>query len=147
MESFSIDKLANAGTPFTIAGKVWLATQLTLRDQGKLQAIIKKLQPKPMDVALQASRGLPAEAVAAIVKDARKDQLFWPSAITSQDGLAVLFNNEEGQKELLKASLGRAQQCTDADIEEIMDQMTFVDFMRLAAIAISGEDPDNDPKA
>jgi hypothetical protein len=147
MESFTIDKLANSGTPMQINGKDWLVTQLTLRDQGSLQAVIRKVQPKPMEHALTVIKGLPAEVVSQILRDARKDMMFWPSPITSQEGLAILFNHEEGQKAVIKAALGRAQVCTDDDVEEIAGQMTYVDFMRLAAIAISGEDPEDDPKA
>lgn len=147
MESFTIDKLANSGTPMRINGKDWLVTQLTLRDQGQLQAVIRKLQPKPMDQALAAIKGLPADVSSQILRDARKDMMFWPSPITSQEGLTILFNHEEGQRAVIKAALGRAQECTDADVEVLTGEMTYVEFMRLAAIAISGEDPEDDPKA
>lgn len=147
MESFPIDKLVNAGVPLTIAGKEYLVTQFTLRDQGRLQAVIRKLEPNPLDVATKAMRGLASDVAAQVIKDARKDAMFWPSPITSDTGLAILFNHEEGQKEVLKAALSRAQECTDADIEAIMDRLTYMDFMKLAAVALSGEIPEQDPKA
>ena len=147
MESFTIDRLANSGVPFRINGKEWFVTQLTLRDQGKLQAVIKSLQPNPLDAAIKATRGLTPDLASQILRDARKEALFWPSAITSEEGLSILFNDERGQKAILKAALGRAQECSDEDIESMIDVMSFADFMRLAAIAISGKDPENDPKA
>jgi hypothetical protein len=73
--------------------------------------------------------------------------MFWPSPITSQEGLNVILSNEEGQKALIKASLGKKTTLSEADIEALMDVVTYPLFMRIAAIAISGEDPETDPKA
>lgn len=147
MDSFPIDRLANSGVPVDIGGKTWYVAQLTLRDQGKLQAVIRKIQPTPLSVATSAAKGLGPDIAGQLLKDARKDMLFWPSPITSQEGLAILFNNEEGQKELIKAAFGKRQPITDEDIDALLDSMTYVQFMRIAAIAISGEDPETDPKA
>jgi hypothetical protein len=90
--------------------------------------------------------GLPPETITELVRDARKAAQFWPSPITSQEGLNILLGNEEGQKELIKSSLGKKQSLTDTDIDALMDVMTYPMFMRLAAIAISGDDPETAPK-
>lgn len=149
MEVFHIDKMSNSGIPLDIDGTTYYACQITLRDQGRLQSVIRKIQPPPPkeeDVKKNLA-GLPPETITELVKDARRAANFWPSPITSQEGLNVILGNEEGQKELIKASLGKKVHLTDADIESLMDKMTFPMFMRLAAIAISGEDPETDPKA
>lgn len=146
---FHIDKLTNSGVPLEIGGATYYACQITLRDQGRLQSVIRKIQPPPPkeeDVKKNLA-GLPPETITDLVKDARKAAHFWPSPITSQEGLNIILNNEEGQRELIKASLGKRTQLTDTDVDGIMDQMTYPMFMRLAAIAISGEDPELDPKA
>lgn len=148
-EVFHIDKMANTGIPLEIDGKTFYACQITLRDQGRLQSVIRKIQPPPPkeeDVKKNLA-GLPPETITELVKDARKAAAFWPSPITSQEGLNIILGNEEGQKELIKASLGKKTQLSDSDIDSLMDSMTFPMFMRLAAIAISGEDPETDPKA
>lgn len=148
MESFHIDKLANSGVPLEIGDKTYYASQITLRDQGRLQSVIRKIQPPPpkeSDVKRDLA-GLPPETITELVRDARKAAQFWPSPITSQEGLNILLGNEEGQKELIRSSLGKKQSLTDADIENLMDVMTYPMFMRLAAIAISGDDPETAPK-
>jgi hypothetical protein len=148
MESFHIDKLANSGVPLDIDGNTYYASQITLRDQGRLQSVIRKIQPPPpkeSDVKRDLA-GLPPETITELVRDARKAAQFWPSPITSQEGLNILLGNEEGQKELIKSSLGKKQSLTDSDIDALMDVMTYPMFMRLAAIAISGDDPDTAPK-
>ena len=67
--------------------------------------------------------------------------------ITSPEGLNILLTSESGQKELIKAALGKQQQLSDTDVETLIDTLTYPQFMRLASIAISGEDPEADPKA
>ena len=146
---FHIDKMANSGVPIEIDGKPYHACQITLRDQGYLQSVIRKLQPPPPreeDVKKNMA-GMPPEVITELVKDARKSAMFWPSPITSQEGLNVILSNEEGQKALIKASLGKKTTLSEADIEALMDVVTYPLFMRIAAIAISGEDPETDPKA
>jgi len=145
--SFSIDKLANSGTPIEIDGKVWLISQLTLRDQGKLQTILKTIQPSPMSQVVSMSRTLSPDSYAMVLRDARKDMLFWPSPITTAEGLNLILTNEEGQKALLSLSLGKLQEMSEATIADLVDKITYTQFIRIASIAISGEDPDNDPKS
>lgn len=146
---FHIDKMANSGIPIEIEGKTYHACQITLRDQGHLQAVIRKLQPPPPkeEDVKKTMAGMPSEVITELVKDARKAAMFWPSPITSQEGLNVILSNEEGQKALIKASIGKKMQLSESDIEALMDVITYPLFMRIAAIAISGEDPETDPKA
>lgn len=149
MDSFHIDKLANSGVPLQIGDKVWYAAQISLRDQGRLQAVIRKIQPPPPkedELKRTWGAGLPSETITALVRDARKEAQFWPAPITSQEGLNILLGHEDGQKALIMASLGKRQQITDQDVESLMDEMTYPMFMRLAAIAISGDDPETAPK-
>lgn len=148
MDSFHIDKLANTGVPLPIGEKVYYAAQITLRDQGRLQSVIRKIQPPPPkeeDIKRNLT-GLPPETITELVRDARKAAQFWPAPITSQEGLNILLGHEDGQKELIRASLGKRQQITEDDVERLMDEMTYPMFMRLAAIAISGDDPETSPK-
>jgi len=147
MESFHIDKLANSGVPMVIAGKTWYVSQITLRDHGRLQSVIRSVQPHPVTETVAAVKNLAPDIAKELCKDARKDLLHWPAPVTSPEGLGILLGSEEGQKELLKASLGKQQKVTDEEIAGLIDTLSYMQFMRLASIAISGEDPDNDPKA
>lgn len=146
-ESFHIDKLANAGIPVDLLGKTWYVSQITLRDHGKLQAVIRSVQPHPVAETIAAVKGLSQEISRELIRDSRKDLLHWPAPVTSPEGLTILLGCEEGQKELLKASLGKQQKVTDDDIMSMIDTLSYPQFMRIASIAISGDDPENDPKA
>lgn len=148
MESFAIDKLANSGIPVDIGGKTYFVTQITLRDQGKLQSVLRKIQPLPLEQVKSIAPSLPADVAAQVIKDARKEQsLFYPVPLTSTEGLSLLLGNEEGQKALLQAGLGKQQKLSEDDINNMLDVITYPQFMRVAGIAISGEDPDADPKS
>jgi hypothetical protein len=67
--------------------------------------------------------------------------------VASPEGLQLLVNSDEGQKALLKAAIGRNEGVSDSTIEDLYGELSYAEFMRIAAIAVSGEDPDNDPKA
>lgn len=146
-ESFHIDKLANTGVPLEFMGKTWRVSQITLRDHGRLQSVIRSVQPHPVTETLAAVKGLPQDITKDLIRDSRKDLLHWPAPVTSPEGLTILLGCEEGQKELLKASLGKSQALSDGDLSSLLDTLTYPQFMRIASIAISGEDPENDPKA
>jgi len=146
-ESFHIDKLANSGVPMQIAGKQWFVSQITLRDHGRLQAVIKSVQPHPVAETVAAVKGLSPDIAKDLCRDARKDLIHWPATVTSPEGLGILLGCEDGQKELLKAALGKQQSLTDDILAGLLDTLTYPQFMRIATIVISGEDPDNDPKA
>ena len=77
METFHIDKLANSGIPMDISGKTYFVAQVTLRDQGRLQSVIRSLQPNPMVEAKEAVKGLNPELAKEIIRDARKDLLHY----------------------------------------------------------------------
>lgn len=147
MATFHIDRLANAGVAITINGKPYTARQLTMRTQGRLQAIIRNIEPDPYKEAAELTKGMPESVVKEIMKDARKAALTYPTPVTSPDGIAKVIGCEEGQKAILKASLN----LSDDEVEQVMDTINYAEFMRLAAIAISGEDPtdegEDDPKA
>ena len=147
MESFYIDKLANSGVPVSISGKTWYVSQITLRDQGKLQAVIRKIQPSPLAEAMASIKSLPESIAKDVIRDARKEMAFYPHPLTSPEGLNLILSNEEGQKAILSACLGRNNTITQEEIESMADSMTYPMFMRIASIAISGEDPETDPKA
>lgn len=145
MSVFHIDRLSNTGFDVEIGSKTYRIKQFSLRDQGNLQAIIRKVQPHPVTETIELVKGMPSGVAAEMLKDARKAAQLWPQAVTTQDGLQILVNSGEGQKAVLRFAMG----LSDSEAEELMGDLSFQDFMRIAAIAISGEDPtgDDDPKA
>lgn len=136
MSVFHIDRLANAGIPIEFNGKTYTARQLTMRDQGVLQAIIRKIEPDPLQEAINSSAGLDRELAREIIKDGKKAKAAYPTPITSPDGITKVLSCEEGQEALIKLSL----KCTDEEANDILGNINYGEFMRLAAIAISGED-------
>jgi hypothetical protein len=146
-EAFYIDKLANSGIEVKMAGATFRVRQLTLRDQGVLQAIIRKLQPFPSEKAKKLVIGMDKQVAGDVMKEALKADLFYPTPVASPEGLQLLVNSDEGQKALLKAAIGRNEGVSDSTIEDLYGELSYAEFMRIAAIAVSGEDPENDPKA
>ena len=136
MSVFHIDRLVNAGIPIEFNGKTYTARQLTMRDQGVLQAIIRKIEPDPLQEAVNLAVGLDKELAREIIKDGKKAKAAYPTPITSPDGITKVLSCEEGQEALIKLSL----KCTDEEAGEILGNINYAEFMRLAAIAISGED-------
>lgn len=144
MSVFHIDRLANTGIEVEIGSKTYKVKQFSLRDQGNLQAIIRKIQPHPVTETIELIKGMPSGVAAEMLKDARKSAMFWPQPVTSQEGLQILMNNPDGQKAVLTSSMS----ITAQEAEELMADLSFQDFMRIAVIAISGEEPveGDDPK-
>lgn len=150
MESFDIGKMANTGIPVEVNGRTLYARQISLRDMGRLQSVIRKIQPPPPKVEdiKKDFAGLPHETITELIKDARRQAAFWPAPVASGEGMAIILHNEEGQKELLRASLMKTNDLTEADIEKIMDDMPLTTFSRILNIAITGDDKvPEDPEA
>ena len=137
MATFYIDKLANTGTSVSIAGKEYVIKQLSMRDQAVLQGVIRKIQPNPYLEAVEAVKSLPKEVADKVIESARVDRKRWPSSVTSSEGMEILVSEYEGQKALLKCGL----KINDEEADAILAELNFETFMRVASIAISGEDP------
>lgn len=146
MESFYVDKLANSGVIREINGKQYRVAQVTLEDLGLLQAVIRKTVESPMDTATRYSKSLPPDVSKELFREAIKSNQHWPPPVPSAEGINVLLNCLDGQRALLKASLGKHHELTDEDVDQLARSMTYPEFMKIAAIAISGDDQDNDPK-
>lgn len=150
MESFDIGKLANTGIPVEVNGRTLYARQISLRDMGRLQSVIRKIQPPPPKVEdiKKDFAGLPHETITELLKDARRQAAFWPAPVASSEGMNIILNNEDGQKELLKAALAKPNGLTDSDIDALMEEMPLLVFSKVMNIAITGDDsPADDPEA
>ena len=151
-ESFYIDLLANAGVEIIIAGQKVRVHQLTLRDQGRLQAVIRSIQPHPVSQAKTLNELIDDPAIRTEnLRQAVKLASYWPAAVASDDGLQILLSRIEGQTMLLECVLRVSAQ----EAEKLTGELQIKDFMRIAATALSGVDPDtqvdvpgdDDPKA
>lgn len=150
MESFDIGKLANTGIPVEVNGRTLYARQISLRDMGRLQSVIRKIQPPPpkIDELKKELSGLPNEVVTEMIKDAKRQAAFWPAPVASSEGMNIILNNEDGQKELLKAALMKPNGLTESDIDALMEEMPLLVFSKVMNIAITGDDkPADDPEA
>lgn len=145
-ETFYIDKLANVGTEVQVAGKSLKVQQITFRNQGELQSVIRKIQPRPLDTYKQLKSSLDPRYAAEIVLGLVKQEAFWPAPVASPEGIQILLGSETGQIALLKAALSKANSLSDDDISELADSMSLSEFQTIAAIAISGEEPSSSPK-
>lgn len=145
-ESFYIDRLANIGTEVEVAGKSVRVQQITFRNQGELQAVIRKLQPRPLDTLKQIKSSLDPRYAGEVVLGLVKSDAFWPAPVASPEGIQILLGSEEGQMALLKAALAKVNNMSADEISELADNMSLAEFQTIAAIAISGEEPTASPK-
>ena len=137
-ESFYIDRLSNAGTEINVAGQTMRVYQMTLRDQGVLQATIRAIQPNPIVLGKQLLTEIGLPITLENLREERKAAAFWPATVASNDGMQVLFNDEVGQRTLLQ----RALRINESQASQLMDVLTLKDFVRIATTAISGIDPE-----
>jgi hypothetical protein len=138
-ESFYIDMLANAGVEITIAGQKVRVHQLTLRDQGRLQSVIRSVQPHPVTEAKSLNELIDDQTIRTEnLRQAVKLAAYWPSAVASDEGLQILLSRIEGQTMLLECVL----RISPEEAEKLTGELQIKDFMRIAATALSGVDPD-----
>lgn len=146
-DSFYIDRLSNAGIEIDAAGRKIKVAQVTMRHQGELQAIIRETQPYPSTHAKKVIAGLDKAVATEIMKQAIKEDQFWPLPVASGDGINFLLATEKGQKMLFKVACQGANKFTDEQVDEIFLDLTAIEMNRIAVIAITGEDSIGDPKA
>ena len=146
-ESYYIDRLSNSGIEIDAAGRRIKVAQVTMRHQGELQAIIRETQPYPSTHAKKVIAGLPPAVATEIMKQAIKEDQFWPLPVASGDGINFLLASEKGQKMLFKVACQGANKFTEEQIDEIFLDLTAIEMNRIAVIAITGEDSIGDPKA
>lgn len=146
-DSFYIDRLSNAGIEIDAAGRKIKVAQVTMRHQGDLQAIIRETQPYPSTHAKKVIAGLDKAVATEIMKQAIKEDQFWPLPVASGDGINFLLASEKGQKMLFKVACQGANKFTDEQVDEIFLDLTAIEMNRIAVIAITGEDSIGDPKA
>ena len=146
-DSFYIDRLSNAGIEIDAAGRKIRVAQVTMRHQGELQAIIRETQPYPSTHAKKVIAGLDKAVATEILKQAIKEDQFWPLPVASGDGINFLLATEKGQKMLFKVACQGANKFTDEQVDEIFLDLTAIEMNRIAVIAITGEDSIGDPKA
>ena len=151
-EQYYIDMLVNAGVEIVVSGHKLRVYQLTLRDQGTLQSVIRAIQPHPVSEAKELNDLIDDPTIRTEnLRQAIKQASYWPSAVASDEGLQILLSRLEGQTSLLECVL----RISNEDAQKLTGELQIKDFMRIAATALSGVDPetqvelpgDKDPKA
>lgn len=137
-ETFYVDLLVNAGVEIKVAGTPMRVYQLSIRDQGHLQSIIRAVQPHPFTLFDELSKGQDKQVVEALKADAIRKKDFWPSPVASEEGLRILSGCIEGQKGILKCAL----HVSDEQADKLLDLISLTDFQRIMATALTGQDPE-----
>ena len=137
-DAFYVDLLVNAGVEIKIAGTPMRVYQLSIRDQGYLQSIIRAVQPHPFTVFDELSKGKDKTVVDALRADAIKRKEYWPSPVASEEGLRILSGCVEGQRAILKCALHVSEETAD----KLLDVIGLSDFQKIMATALTGQDPE-----
>lgn len=137
-ESFYIDRLVNAGVEIPIAGRIVRVYQLTMGDHGRLQAIIRRLQPHPMTEAKEMAAGIELKEIAAeILRDGYQGKNRWPAPLDSEEGIRVLMNDADGRRAIVACGL----RISDEEADRLIDSISIPEFVRIMSTAIIGIDP------
>ena len=137
-ESFYIDRLANAGVEIPVAGRIVRVYQFTMGDHGRLQSIIRRLQPHPMAEAKEMAAGIELQEIAAeILRDGYRYEKLWPAPLDSEEGIRILMNDVDGRRAIVACGL----RISNEEADRLIDAMSIPDFVRIMSTAILGLDP------
>lgn len=144
-ESFSINQLTNGGFVLAIGGREYRFSELRMKDYGRLESHLKRIQPKAEDAVLKAAKELKfaaGEAQEAILKAYERD-IFWPVSVDSPPGLGMIQNDDDARTDFIRFCLEKHQPgITSAEAREIQAEMTLKQFSTIAVFAVTGRLPE-----
>lgn len=145
MAVFHLNELGHDSISKTVNGRELLFSPLTLGERSKVQAVLRRVLPDPIDVAKNAAQDQPVPVANAIWEKALKARAFWPPSIDSQEGLALIDSNLEIQVAIVKGSLKpNHPDMGDDEIRKIAESFGTQEFAQVAVFALTGkrvEDP------
>ena len=110
-ETFTVDQLTNGGFTLNVIGRDYRFSELRMKDYGRLQNHLKRIQPKAVDVLTSAVGKLnmaPADLTEAILTANERD-LYWPVSVDSPPGLSMIQNDDEARTDFVKFVLEKHQ--------------------------------------
>lgn len=144
-ETFTVDQLTNGGFTLTVNGREYRFSELRMKDYGRLQNHLKRIQPRAVDV-LTASIGklsmAPTDLTEAILTANERD-LYWPVSVDSPPGLSMIQNDDEARLDFVRFVLEKHQPgITTGEAREVTESLSLRQFSQVAVFAVTGKLPD-----
>lgn len=139
---FHLNELGDDFIEVESGGAIFKLSPLTIGGRSRIQATVRKVADDPMDLANIASRGQAPAVVAEIFKVAIRQRAYFPPAIDSEDGVALILRSIDLQVAVVAEMLRKFQpDTTTAQAAAIVDVMDPLRFADLATYAWTGKRP------
>jgi hypothetical protein len=144
-ETFTVDQLTNGGFTLNVIGRDYRFSELRMKDYGRLQNHLKRIQPKAVDVLTSAVGKLnmaPADLTEAILTANERD-LYWPVSVDSPPGLSMIQNDDEARTDFVKFVLEKHQpSISTGEAREVVESLSLREFSQVAVFAVTGKMPE-----
>jgi hypothetical protein len=142
--AFSIDSLTNSGLVLKIDGRELRFAELRVKDYGRMQEHLRRIQPKPSDMveaALIKSKATPQETAQGMIMAYEMD-LFWPASVDSKVGMTLIQSDPGARSALIRYSLEKHHpDLTETEAAAIAESMSFRLWSAIAHFAVTGHVP------
>lgn len=148
MPVFNIDDLLARSLTFQLGGTEYTLSELTVGDRAEIGKILREIVPNPLTEAKAAIANVTNPAVAqSLWKEAGRQYAYWPPTLESDEGQALLFNNEKIQHAILYHGLKRNESgISKESVQSMLDKIPFQGaLLKLLLFALTGNGGD-DPK-
>ncbi|CAB4147211.1 hypothetical protein UFOVP517_17 [uncultured Caudovirales phage] len=144
MPVFQLNELGDDFMEVQAGGTTYRLSPLTLGGRSRLQAVVRKLADNPMDLSKEAMRDMPPQVAAEIFNRACQRRAYWPPAIDSEDGVALILRSLELQTAVVGEMLAKFQpELTKDQVAKLVEGMDPTAFATLATFAWTGKRPDD----
>lgn len=147
MPVFQLNELGDDFLEAELGGTIYKLAPLTLGSRSQIQVHIRKHADDPMLLAREAMRDQPPAVADAIFNRACARRAYFPPAVDSEEGVAILLRSIELQTAVVSEMLKKFHpELTKDQIAELVLQINPEAFATLATYAWTGKRPD-DPKS
>lgn len=144
-ETFTVDQLTNGGFTLNVLGRDYRFAELRMKDYGRLQNHLKRIQPKAVDVLTSSIGKLnlaPNDLTEAILTANERD-LYWPVSVDSPPGLSMIQNDDEARTDFVRFVLEKHQPgITTGEAREVQESLSLREFSQIAVFAVTGKLPE-----
>lgn len=144
MPVFHLNELGDDFIETELGGVVYKMTPLTIGGRSQIQAYVRKQADDPMVIAREAMRDQPPAVADAIFNRACARRAFFPPAVDSEEGVAIILRSIELQTAIVGEMLKKFHpDLTKDQVREIVENTNPEAFAKLATYAWTGKRPDD----
>lgn len=149
MPVFQLHQLGDDAVEMDINGKLYTFTMVSLGGRSRMETVLRRVVPNPIDIAKEACSGQPHEVARVLMDKAFHQRSFWPPAIESDEGVDWVMKSFDLQIAMLREMLRLHHPDLSLDearsVGESIGIETFAALMRFGWTGKRPDDPD--PKA